>query len=246
MLELLEIYKSIVLIQRDIGSALSASLHRLTETGVLPPSLIALALALGAIHALTPGHGKSIILSYFLGHSARAIDGLIMAGRVAFSHSLTAVLLVLLVGSAASKWGRPSGAAEILQLASYALITVLGLFYLYKAIKPRPPDVNSRPHALPYAVGVLPCPLTMLIVGNAIAAGSVVGGIGLAVVVAIGAAATISLFGASGILLRKAFMVATEGHAPVAAGLLRAAEVISSAAIFLIGLLFLLDGIRTQ
>ena len=246
MPELAEIYRSIVLIQRDIGSALSAGLHQLTQTGVLPPSLIVLALALGAVHALTPGHGKSIILSYFLGHSARAIDGLIMAGRVVFSHSFTAVLLVLLVGSAASKWGRPSGAAEILQLASYALITVLGLFYLYKATKPKPQDPNSRPHALPYAVGVLPCPLTMLIVGNAIAAGSVLGAIGLAAVVAIGSAATISLFGASGILLRKAFMVATEGHAPVAAGLLRAAEVISSAAIFLIGLLFLLDGIRTQ
>ena len=138
MPELAEIYRSIVLIQRDIGSALSAGLHQLTQTGVLPPSLIVLALALGAVHALTPGHGKSIILSYCLGHSARAIDGLIMAGRVAFSHSFTAVLLVLLVGSAASKWGRPSGAAEILQLASYALITVLGLFYLYKATKPKP------------------------------------------------------------------------------------------------------------
>jgi ABC-type nickel/cobalt efflux system permease component RcnA len=87
------IYSAIISLQRDISFALSGDIRQLAETGTLAPSLIALALALGAVHALTPGHGKSIILAYFVGHSARAIDGLIMAGKVAFSHSFTAIVL---------------------------------------------------------------------------------------------------------------------------------------------------------
>jgi nickel/cobalt transporter (NicO) family protein len=240
------VYGAINSLQRDISIALAGDIRALSETGTPPLSLIALALLLGAIHALTPGHGKSIILSYFIGHGARAIDALVMAGRVAFSHSLAAVLLVLLVGGAAQKWGRPSGAAETLQVASYALIAILGLFYLYKALRQQPAAVSHSPHVLPYAVGVLPCPLTMLVVGNAIAAGSIYGGIGLAAVIALGATATISLFGATGILLRKGLTVAITGQAAVAGMILTGIEVISSLAIFLIGLFFLIGSLIGQ
>lgn len=240
------IYAALIALQRDLIASLADNIHNVAETGTLAPSLIVFALFLGAIHALTPGHGKSVILSYFIGHSARVVDGLIMAGRVAFSHSLVAVLLVLLLGSAASTWGRPSGAAELLQMISYALITVLGLVYLHKAIRPPSTEWGHSPHVLPYAVGVLPCPLTMLIVGNAIAAGSLAGGIGLAAIVAIGATATISLVGAMGMLLRQALKVAAESYTTVASRVLRAFEAISSLAIFLIGLTFLMGAINNQ
>jgi nickel/cobalt transporter (NicO) family protein len=239
------IYSAIISLQRDISFALSGDIRQLAETGTLAPSLIALALALGAVHALTPGHGKSIILAYFVGHSARAIDGLIMAGKVAFSHSFTAIVLVVTLGAAVSKWGRPSAAAETLQMISYGLIAVIGLYYLSKAIKPDHQGKDQAPHALPYAVGVLPCPLTMLVVGNAIAAGSLIGGIGLAAAVAIGSTATISLFGGAGMLMRKVMAASLDNRGQNFAYALTGIEVTSSLAIFLIGAIFLVGSLRS-
>jgi nickel/cobalt exporter len=245
MLQWIDLYGSIVSLQRDIGSALAGDIRQIAETRTLAPSLVALALALGAIHALTPGHGKSIILSYFVGHGARLVDGLAMAGKGAFSHSFTAILLVLTLGAAVSKWGRPSGVAETLQIISYGLIAMMGLYYIYKAVRSSPTDEHHSPHALPYAVGVLPCPLTMLVVGNAIAAGSVVAGIGLAVLVAIGSTATISLFGATGILVRKVVTSSLDGRQNFDY-VLTGIEVVSSFAIFLIGLSFLVSSLSSQ
>jgi nickel/cobalt exporter len=242
MLHWIDLYSWIVSIQRGVGSALAGDIRQIAETGTLAPSLVALALVLGAIHALTPGHGKSIILSYFVGHGARLVDGLAMASKVAFSHSFTAIVLVLSLGAAVSKWGRPAGAAETLQIVSYGLIALLGLYYLYKAVRPSPKGEHHSPHALPYAVGVLPCPLTMLVVGNAIAAGSVVAGVGLAALVAIGSTATISLFGATGILLRKAVTASLDSR-PSFVHALTGIEVASSLAIFLIGLTFFVNSL---
>jgi ABC-type nickel/cobalt efflux system permease component RcnA len=72
-------------------------------------------------------------MSYFIGHGARLIEGVKMAGRVALSHSLAAIVLVLILGATVSKWGRPSGAAETLQTTSYGLITLIGLYYVFQA-----------------------------------------------------------------------------------------------------------------
>jgi hypothetical protein len=119
------------------------------------------------------------------------------------------------------------------------------LYYLYKAVRPSRPGEQQSPHVLPYAIGVLPCSLTMRVVGNAIAAGSILAGIGLAAVVAIGSTATISLFGATGILVPKAItasLVGRQGFAHALTGI----EMVSSLAIFLIGLTFLLGSLSAQ
>jgi ABC-type nickel/cobalt efflux system permease component RcnA len=72
----LDIYSSVISVQRDVSVALADSIRSFAETGTLAPSLLVLALVLGAIHALTPGHGKSIILSYFIGqHELRMPRG---------------------------------------------------------------------------------------------------------------------------------------------------------------------------
>jgi nickel/cobalt transporter (NicO) family protein len=132
-----------------------------------------------------------------------------------------------------------------LQMISYGLIAVIGLYYLSKAIKPDHQGKDHAPHALPYAVGVLPCPLTMLVVGNAIAAGSLIGGIGLAAAVAIGSTVTISLFGGAGMLMRKVMAASLDNRGQNFAYALTGIEVTSSLAIFLIGAIFLVGSLRS-
>ena len=72
----------------------------------------ALAFALGALHALTPGHGKAALATYFLGTEARLAKGVAVALWAALLHVLSGfvVFLVLrsLVGRSPFAMGRPS------------------------------------------------------------------------------------------------------------------------------------------
>ena len=51
------------------------------------------AMALGALHAFEPGHGKSIIAAYMIGTKGRAIDGLILGFIVTFTHTFSVIIL---------------------------------------------------------------------------------------------------------------------------------------------------------
>ena len=63
------------------------------------PSAILLAMAaailFGAVHALMPGHGKTVLVSYHLGQPARPIDGFVNGSILAVTHVGLAVVLVL-------------------------------------------------------------------------------------------------------------------------------------------------------
>ena len=63
------------------------------------PSAILLAMAaailFGAVHALMPGHGKTVLVSYHLGQPARPIDGFVNGSILAVTHVGLAIVLVL-------------------------------------------------------------------------------------------------------------------------------------------------------
>jgi len=229
-------YRWLAAVQGELSSYLSAALREAAQSGQFRVGLIAGGLALGGLHALTPGHGKSIVMSYFLGRSARYGDGAAMAVKIATSHTLSAILLVLFFGGAVTLLGRPSGAAETLQTASYALISMIGAYYLYQATFNGAPSHHS--HLLPVAVGVLPCPLTMLVVGSAMAQGATGAGLVLAAVMGAGAAATIAFVGLTSIAARRLVLGRVDPANAWLAWSLRVLEIASSAAIMLIGTLF--------
>lgn len=51
------------------------------------------AMALGALHAFEPGHGKSIIATYMIGTKSRAVDGIILGFIVTFTHTFSVIIL---------------------------------------------------------------------------------------------------------------------------------------------------------
>jgi nickel/cobalt transporter (NicO) family protein len=126
----------------------------------------ALAFALGALHALTPGHGKAALAAYFLGTEARLGRGVAVALWAALLHVLSGfvVFLVLrfLVGRMPFAMGRPSAGFS---LAGYGLIALAGLMMLVQSL--RPAGHAHSVHALTAGVGLLPCPLTISVLGFA-------------------------------------------------------------------------------
>ncbi|MEN8135593.1 MAG: sulfite exporter TauE/SafE family protein [Thermodesulfobacteriota bacterium] len=60
------------------------------ESGLI---LYSSAIALGALHAFEPGHGKSLIAAYMLGTKGRAIDGIVLGLIVTFTHTFSVIIL---------------------------------------------------------------------------------------------------------------------------------------------------------
>jgi nickel/cobalt exporter len=148
-------------IQGDIVRTLAAELR---AGGV---GTAGLAFALGALHALTPGHGKAALAAYFLGREAHFGKGLRLALMAALLHVLSGLVLFLVlrfvVGQVPSLSGRGAPAFAVV---GYGLIIVAGLVMLVQAVRP----VTSRhdgTHAITAGIGILPCPLTISVLGFA-------------------------------------------------------------------------------
>lgn len=234
-------------LQRDVYSALGGRIQSMPDSADATLGAIAFALALGAVHAMTPGHGKAVIFSYFVGTGARPLAGFAMAGKVAGMHVLSAVLLVALFGSAASMFGRPAGAAKGIQIACYAIILVIGAWLLSRALREVRRGVAAAPAhrhdlsrgLLPFAIGLLPCPMTMLILTYALANASLGAGLALVGVLGIGIAATIALVGSLGMLVRRGAFAVLDPAGRAYARALNALQILSCLAIVLLGAVFL-------
>src|SRR2546425_4931905 len=91
--------------------------------GVLAALL--LALGLGAFHALTPGHGKTVLAAYLVGTRGTRRQALFLALAVALSHTagVLGLAVLTLAGSAVLA---PERAYPYLSTVSGALVVVLG------------------------------------------------------------------------------------------------------------------------
>ena len=97
---------------------------------------LAIAFAYGIFHAFGPGHGKFIIVSYFLGREARVARGVVMAIQVAIVHVIAAILIVWLA-DVVLKAGFGIGLSDVpgVRAASFLIIVGIGLYMLYRAAR---------------------------------------------------------------------------------------------------------------
>ncbi|MDE2790459.1 MAG: hypothetical protein OXI81_08560 [Paracoccaceae bacterium] len=97
---------------------------------------LAIAFIYGTIHALGPGHGKFIIVSYFLGREVRVTRGLIMAAQVAIVHVISAIVIVWLADTVL-KVGFGIGLSDIpgVRAGSFLIIAGIGIYMLYQAVR---------------------------------------------------------------------------------------------------------------
>ena len=168
------------------------------------------AFGLGALHALTPGHGKAALAAYFLGHEARIGKGLRVALLGALLHVLSGFAIFLVVrlalGHVPSLSGRGS---PLFMVAGYGLIVVAGLLMIVQSL--RPTHAQGDPmHSLTAGIGLLPCPLTISVLGFAWVQSSWPSVAVVLVSLALGIATTIGLVALLAIVARKG-MSATIG-----------------------------------
>jgi nickel/cobalt exporter len=134
--------------QRRINQVLSTSLRDVQSgTGSLALwTLVTVCFGYGVVHTLGPGHGKAVVVAYFLDSSRpRAwIEGIFAGGWIAFTHTLAALLLAgaLKLSSTVGLLGAMREVRNV-EIVSYTLILLVGFWRLWAGITGR---LHEHPH----------------------------------------------------------------------------------------------------
>ena len=106
---------------------------------------------LGAVHAATPGHGKTIAAAYIVGARGRPVDALVLGIFVTLSHT-SGIVLVAVLASLGSAWLIPHRVEAYLALLTGALVIAIGVWMLIsqraalRAADGSPPDPKPAVH----------------------------------------------------------------------------------------------------
>lgn len=95
---------------------------------------IPVAIGLGALHALEPGHAKTMTAAYLIGIHGRWTDAVMLGAAAALTHSL----VVIGIAVAALLVGRQAFAGEAiwwLQIGSGAIVVLLGSWMLWRRLR---------------------------------------------------------------------------------------------------------------
>lgn len=92
---------------------------------------LVIALALGALHALTPGHGKTVVAAYLVGSRGTSWHAIVLGTIVTLTHTGSVFLLGILT-LAASQYFLPTAVIPFLEILSGALILGLGFYLLWQ------------------------------------------------------------------------------------------------------------------
>jgi nickel/cobalt exporter len=195
-----------------------------------------LAAVFGMVHALMPGHGKTVIVSYYLGRSAGLLGSIGTSAVLVVTHVGSAIVLVLAGYLVIRRTIGGAGRAPAFEIASAVLIIVIGAWLLFRALRP-----HEHPHGvtdgrvLAFVTGLVPCPLTTFIMVYAAAQGIVAAGLLVTAGMALGMIVTIASFALAAVLLRDRFLLFMEHTSHLRRQTGRALEIVSAAAIIAFG-----------
>ena len=111
------------------GALTSANDH-----GLLILLLLGSAFVWGALHALSPGHGKTMVAGYLAGSRGRAKDAALLGLTVTITHT-SAVFALGLITLAASAYVLPEDLYPWLGVASGAMVIAIGLWAIWTRLR---------------------------------------------------------------------------------------------------------------
>jgi nickel/cobalt exporter len=178
--------------------------------GVLLVLLLA-AFGWGALHALSPGHGKAMVAAYLVGTRGKPRHAVALGATVTVAHTI-GVFLLGFVTLALSQYVLPEDLYPWLNLVSGALVVTIGLGVLRARLR----GGHSHHHhhhghavsnrsliGLGAAAGLIPCPSALVVLLGAIAQHQI--GLGMLLIVAfsLGLAGTLTGLGLAVVYARR-------------------------------------------
>ena len=188
----------------------------------------ALALVLGGLHALSPGHGKAVVAAYLAGSRGRVRDAILLGLVVTLTHTWVVIALGA-VTLGLSEWLLPEQIVPYLTLGSGALIVAVGCWMLATRVRElrsaAPEPAHGHDHgyghghehgnrrgliALGISGGMVPCPSALVVLLLAIAFHRVMFGLGLLLAFSVGLASVLIAIGVLVVVLGRT----SDGSAP--------------------------------
>jgi nickel/cobalt transporter (NicO) family protein len=221
--------------QEQLNEAIAGAFHRVRDQHSRSALALILALAFlyGVVHAVGPGHGKSIVASYFVAHHARWTSGIMMGSMISLIQGLSAIVLVGVL-AVILQWKQFDilDRGTLVEFVSYGLIVAVGCVMFWRAATGR---LHAHDHAEPHdarhhhghrdtaapphrraparldrrlivATGLTPCASAIIILLFALANDALGVGIVAVAALSIGMALTISAIGVLTVLGRRVLL----------------------------------------
>jgi nickel/cobalt transporter (NicO) family protein len=198
---------SLIAIQHWLYSGMASGLGDVAS-GDTRAILTAMAAAVlfGAVHALMPGHGKTVLVSYHLGQPGRLREGIANGAILTLTHVGLALILVLFGFAVISKAFAQGGRTPQFEVASGALVALIGAYLLWRSIRHDNHGHERNGKTLAFVTGMIPCPLTTFIMSYALARGLLAAGLAVTAAMALGMIATIGSAALAAAFARDRFM----------------------------------------
>jgi nickel/cobalt transporter (NicO) family protein len=132
------------------SNALSDVLAKGASDPLVVIGALLLALALGALHALEPGHGKTLLAVSLVGARATARQAVLLASALTVAHT-AGVLVLGVVLLLAATWIVPEQIYPWITLGSGVFVTVLGARAVAREVRSRLPFAHAHAHEHPHA-----------------------------------------------------------------------------------------------
>jgi nickel/cobalt exporter len=223
-------------------------LGELLRRGDIGPGLVlaglGVAFGLGALHALSPGHGKTIVAAYLVGTRGTFRHALYLGGIVTFTHTAS----VFALGIATlflSRYVLPDRIMPVLGAVSGISIVWVGSVLLWRRVHALRHEHDHHHHhhqaaevsmaglvALGASGGLVPCPSALVLLLSAVTLRRV--GLGLLLLVGFSAGLAVVLTAIGALAIYAKHLLPDEGAAR--SRFFRLAPVISAAVIVVVGL----------
>ena len=181
--------------------------------GVLVLLLLA-AFGWGALHALSPGHGKAMVAAYLVGTRGKPRHAVILGATVTVTHTI-GVFALGLVTLALSQYVLPEDLYPWLNLAAGLLVVAIGAGVLRSRIRHAKEHHHHHHHhhhhdvtrrgllGMGAAAGLIPCPSALVVLLAAVSQHEV--GLGMLLIVAfsLGLAGTLTALGLAVVYARR-------------------------------------------
>ena len=217
--------------QRQIQQSLSTALRDIQSGSgsVALWTLVAVCFGYGVVHTLGPGHGKAVVIAYFLDSTKpRAwIEGIFAGAWIAFTHTLAALLLAgaLKMFYAVGLLGALREVRNV-EIVSYVLILLVGFWRLWAGLTGRLHEHahgvehdhdhhhgHDHEHAAPRrtiagwllltAAGIAPCAGALVVILLSVALGVLWAGVIGVIAIALGMAITLAAIGMASMVAHR-------------------------------------------
>ncbi|QIA21987.1 sulfite exporter TauE/SafE family protein [Mesorhizobium sp. AA22] len=224
--------QTIIELQRDIYLAFAGHIKAFAQDGSWSAlaAFLPMGIVFGAVHAMTPGHSKSVLATYLAGSSAGFGRSLTVSLVLSVTHVTSAVLIALLSLPLVSVALGSVGRAPMLEDLSRGLLGLIGVWMLWRAFRhPVHPHDHQEGFAVGIMAGLIPCPLTLFVMTFAMIRRVPEAGIAFAVTMMAGVALTLSAVALFAVFFRMQLVNLLKSRPKLVSATIRSIEAVAGA-----------------